>query len=166
MKTPYLLALAATATLSLAASAHSAPHSITEMIREYDLNGDGKVTREEFDAERKVRFLATDTDGNGTLSEAEYVNEYEPRLTRELAGDSDPVHRKAEYDRGLKQTHVRFGILDSNHDGQMTFDEYQVSGHAMFNRQDLDHDGVISHADSDRLKTEEKQGKGDDFIQP
>lgn len=164
MKTKALLL--ALPLLTLPCFAHAAPHGITDMIHDYDLNHDGKVTRDEFDAERRVRFLTTDTDGNGVLSDAEYVGEFETRLNAELASDTDAAHRKEEYDREMKQAHVRFGVLDTDHDGRMTFDEYQVSGHAMFDRQDLDHDGTISHADSEILKAQEKQGKGDDFISP
>lgn len=161
-----LLSAAAVGLLATGGVAHAAPHSITEMIQEYDLNGDKKVTRDEFDAVRKVRFLTTDTDGNGTLSEDEYVNEFQSRIDGELVGITDPTERKDQYDREMAQAHVRFGVLDTDHDGKMTFDEYQVSGHGMFDRQDLDHDGMVTMADSDLLKAQEKAGTGDDFISP
>lgn len=156
-----LAGLAMTAT-----AAHAAPHSLTEMIKEYDLNEDGKVTRDEFDAVRKVHFLTADRDGNGSLSEAEYVGEFKPRLDAELAAYSDPAKRQEEYDREMAQAHVRFGVLDTDKDGQISFEEYQLSGHKMFDRQDLDHDSTVSPADIALLKAEQKQGKGDDFISP
>ena len=164
MKKIILPAIALTALI--AGSAEAAPHSIREMIKEYDLNGDQKVSRDEFDAVRKIRFLTMDTDGNGTLSKVEYVGEFETRLKKDLESENDAARAKEEYDRQMRQADVRFGVLDTDKDAKMTFDEYVFSGHQMFNRQDIDKDGLVTLTDSDLLKRQKSEGKGDDFISP
>jgi hypothetical protein len=150
----------------LATSAHAAPHAISAMIHDYDKNGDGKVTLEEFNAERKIRFDRTDADHNGTLSEDEYVTEFDIRWKATPSTETDPERIKEDYQRQIRQTHVRFGVLDTDHNGAMTWDEYQVSGHAMFERQDRDHNKQIDETDRKILEQEEKDKKGDDFIAP
>ncbi|MBP2159180.1 MULTISPECIES: hypothetical protein [Asticcacaulis] len=164
MKT--LILPAAIALALVAGSAQAAPHSIRAMIKEYDLNADQKVSRDEFDAVRKIRYLTTDADGNGTLNKAEYVGEFETRLKKDLESESDAAKAKEEYDRQMRQADVRFGVLDTDKDAKMTFDEYVFSGHQMFNRQDIDKDGLVTLKDSDLLKTQQAEGKGDDFISP
>lgn len=164
MKKIILPAIALTALI--AGSAEAAPHSIREMIKEYDLNGDQKVSRDEFDAVRKIRLLTMDTDGNGTLSKVEYVGEFETRLKKDLESENDAARAKEEYDRQMRQADVRFGVLDTDKDAKMTFDEYVFSGHQMFNRQDIDKDGLVTLTDSDLLKRQKSEGKGDDFISP
>lgn len=164
MKTLVLPAVALAALLALPAQA--APHSIREMIKEYDLNGDQKVSRDEFDAVRKIRYLTMDSDGSGTLNKAEYVGEFESRLKKDLEVEKDAEKAKEEYQRQMRQADVRFGVLDTDKDDKMTFDEYVFSGHQMFDRQDIDKDGLVTLKDSDLLKAQKAEGKGDDFINP
>ena len=164
MKKIILPAIALTALI--AGSVQAAPHSIREMIKEYDLNVDQKVSRDEFDAVRKIRYLTMDADGNGTLSKVEYVGEFETRLKKDLESENDAARAKEEYDRQMRQADVRFGVLDTDKDAKMTFDEYVFSGHQMFNRQDIDKDGLVTLTDSDLLKRQKSEGKGDDFISP
>ena len=114
-------------------------HTAEGFLALYDSNGDGKVERSEFDQARATQFTRTDISGNGRLSHDEYLAEYEDRLDRHIAtqtGGSD------------KQTRVRFGALDTDKDGKMTFAEYQVSGKRTFDAADRNHDGVVDAADA------------------
>ncbi|WP_040309305.1 hypothetical protein [Asticcacaulis biprosthecium] len=159
-------ALAVLAAFS-AGPAFAVSHAITGMIEEYDTNKDGQVTRAEFEAYRQVRFDETDSDKNGELSQDEYVAEFEARLNEDLKTfDRDEEKRREEYQRQMRQAHVRFGVLDKDKSGRMTFAEFLASGIGMFERQDRDKNGVINQTDSDLLKAETVAGKGDDFIAP
>jgi len=114
-------------------------HTAEGFLALYDGNGDGKAERGEFDQARATQFARTDTNGDGRLGQDEYLAEYEARLDRHIAtqtGGSD------------KQTRVRFGALDTDKDGKMTFAEYQVSGKRMFDAADRSHDGVVDAADA------------------
>ena len=114
-------------------------HTAEGFLALYDGNGDGKAERGEFDQARATQFARTDTNGDGRLDQDEYLAEYEGRLDRHIAtqtGGSD------------KQTRVRFGALDTDKDGKMTFAEYQVSGKRTFDAADRSHDGVVDAADA------------------
>ena len=114
-------------------------HTAEGFLALYDGNGDGKVERGEFDQARATQFARTDTNGDGRLGQDEYLAEYEDRLDRHVAtqtGGSD------------KQTRVRFGALDTDKDGKMTFAEYQASGKRTFDAADRNRDGVVDGADA------------------
>ncbi|ROQ01420.1 EF hand domain-containing protein [Stella humosa] len=145
----YRLLAAATALGLIASVAVAAPHGGNAFIRDYDTNGDGQVTRAEFDAVRDVRFKATDANGDGTLDEAEYVGEYTVRLDAQLAASDLTAEKKTEErQRQVRQAHVRFGALDKNKDQRIDRAEYDTSGAAAFAEQDDDKDGVVTLADA------------------
>ena len=54
---------------------------------------------------------------------------------------------KQRREMSLKQSHVRFGILDSNKDQKMTLKEFQASGMKTFDEMDKNKDGLISAED-------------------
>lgn len=161
-----LTTLAVAVALISGSQALAASHSTTTFIAEQDTNKDGKVTLEEFDAERAAHFKIMDSDGNGTLSEAEYIGEYETRLNTQLESVTDAEKKKEQYQRQMRQAKVRFGVLDKDKDAKMTFAEFQASGHAMFSRHDADKDGVITVKDVELLTQQKKDKKGDDFVNP
>jgi EF hand len=145
LRLPLALALA---TVALAGPALAAPHDGTSFIHDYDADKDGKVTRAEFDAGRVSRFKATDANGDGWLSEAEYVGEYRGRLEAQLAASSLDAEKKTEErQRQMRQAKVRFGVLDKDRNQQMTQAEYDASGARAFAEQDADRDGTITLAD-------------------
>ncbi|WP_370305776.1 hypothetical protein, partial [Thalassolituus sp.] len=113
-------------------------HNFAGLKEIYDVNEDGAVEKDELINERRSVFYLTDTDKNGVLSEDEYLAEFEDRVDQKINSS-----RRAQ----IKQTYVRFGILDDNKDQSMTFDEFQISGKRIFTRWDKNGDGVISAAD-------------------
>lgn len=114
-------------------------HSAEGFLALYDSNGDGKVDKAEFQRARDAQFTRTDTNGDGRLSANEYLAEFESRIDR----------RAATLDQGEdRQAHVRFGVLDADKDGAMTFAEYQVSGKRLFDTADRNKDGVVDAADA------------------
>jgi len=133
------------------APALAAPHGGAAFIADYDSDHDGRVTRAEYDAVRHARFRATDTSGDGWLSEAEYVGEYQARLETQLATSDLPDDKKLEErQRQTRQAHVRFGVLDKDEDGRMQQAEYDASGARAYAEHDGDADGIVTAADAAR----------------
>ncbi len=113
-------------------------HSVEGFLEIYDEDADGVVTRAEFDAHRQRSFAATDANGDGSLSESEYLAEFESRLDRQ-------ANRVREAQ--IKQAHVRFGVLDSDKSGTISPAEYLATGMRSFTLWDTDGDGAVSAAD-------------------
>jgi hypothetical protein len=114
-------------------------HDKAEFMESYDINSDSVVARTEFDTRRGEHFSRADTNRDGTLTEAEYVAEYQARLDAELAQT-----RAAQ----LRQAHVRFGVLDTDHNAGMTNTEFGASGQRMFARLDTNGDGSVDERDN------------------
>ena len=135
--------------LTTAASVQAAPHEGSAFIHDYDSNHDDQVTRAEFDAGRLLRFKGTDANGDGGLSEEEYVGEYSARLERQLAASTQSDEKKAEErQRQIRQAHVRFSVLDKDKDGKIAQTEYDASGARAFAEQDEDKNGVVTQTDA------------------
>lgn len=114
-------------------------HHLAGMLELFDSNGDGTVARAEFDQARSELFARIDQDKDGTLRKEDYLTEFEDRLDRRIA---------TLMDGSDEQTDVRFGALDTDKNGQMTWDEYQVSGKRMFDHTDRNKNGVVDSADA------------------
>ena len=123
-------------------------HGLDAFLGSYDANRDGQVTRAEFDAIRLQRFQAADTNGDGWLSEAEYVAEYEGRLKRQYFDTGRQPD--AAYENNIKQAHVRFGIVNRARDGKFTWAEDQAIAGKTFTGLDTNGDGIVSKADPQR----------------
>jgi len=111
----------------------------TAFVAEHDVDGNGKVDAAEFERFRRARFAETDSNGDGTLSRDEYVGEFARRL-KHVEGSTN--------ERQMKQADVRFGVLDKDKDGKMTWAEYAASGERLFKRADRNGDGVVDARDN------------------
>lgn len=141
--------LAAAVALSLVAgAAHAASHARDIFIKEQDQNADGVVSKDEYAATRAIQFARTDTDNSGAISQAEYVAEFKARLEKNLAAsDRTPEKKEEERVRQMRQTDVRFGVLDTDKSGGITKAEFDYSGWRMFVTHDTNNDGTVSAAD-------------------
>jgi hypothetical protein len=119
-------------------------HTGNAFIGTWDDDGDGKVTRSEYEAVRKARWATTDSDSNGALTIEEYVNEYAVRLDRDIAD---------ERNASLKQTHTRFKALDKDENKFISRVEYDSSGDRAFVHMDRNKDGRITNDDADPAAT-------------
>jgi len=113
-------------------------HDFKGLLIKYDANDDKVITPQEIASVREATWALADENKDGWLSEQEYLYEFEDRLDAQMNKT-----RK----RAVKQTYVRFGILDKDKNGQMTFEEYQTSGHRSFNRFDTDNNDIITLAE-------------------
>ncbi|MFY7864701.1 EF-hand domain-containing protein [Roseateles sp.] len=158
------LLLAALLGLS-AVPALAASHSSTIFINEQDLNGDGKVGLEEFKLSRHVEFVRIDFNADGLLSEAEYLGEFEGRLMQRIGKMADAERRREELQRQMRQAKVRFGVLDTDKNGSISFEEFQAAGLRMFKLHDRNQDNVVDEADVKIAEAERKAGK-ESFVAP
>ncbi len=129
-----------------ATTAHAASHDLATFIKEQDLDGDGKVSKDEFQRGRDAEFNRMDRNHDGVLSHDEYVGDYRERLERELAQRPES-ERAEERTRQMRQAEVRFGVLDSDKSGGITRAEFAATGWGMFLRHDTNHDGFVSAED-------------------
>jgi len=110
-------------------------HSFKGLLTKYDANDDKTFTPEEIAIVRQKIWDLADENNDGWISEQEYLYEFEDRMDMQIAKT-----RKS----AVKQTYVRFGILDKDKDGKMTLAEYQASGHRSFNRFDTDNNKTVT----------------------
>lgn len=149
IKTALVLALVAGTPLAFAAdkekdanesrSRVARAHTKERFMQQYDSDGDGKVSKEEFLAARVISHEEKDLNGDGVVTAAEYVAEWEVRLDKQLA---------AQREASVKQAYVRFGVLDKDEDNDMTIDEFNASGDRTFGMYDTDGDGVVSEGEA------------------
>ncbi len=107
------------------------------MLRKFDLDGDGRITREEALQSRADELAKYDADGDGRLS----VREYE-RLW-------------LDYTRPMLVR--RFQMHDTDADGQVTREEFGAIVDRMFWRMDRNGDGVIGPAEMRRAAKWKKE---------
>ena len=127
--------------------AFAASHDRDTFIREQDLNGDGKVSKDEFAQGRAREFARQDADHDGKLSQAEYISDFTRRLETEMLPKVQADKREEERQREMRQAVVRFGVLDSDKSGFITPPEWDYSGWRMFMHHDTNKDGLVSNDD-------------------
>ena len=113
-------------------------HTREGMLEIYDADGDGKVSRAEYDHGRDEAFARTDSDKDGRLSGEEYLAEFEDRLDRRIASTRES---------SAQQSRVRFKSLDTDKDQRVSWDEYAASGKRVFDRVDTNKDGIVDARD-------------------
>ena len=113
-------------------------HTRAGLIEIYDGDADGVVTLAQYTEQRATAYATTDTNRDGKVDEAEYVDEFVDRLDRTAARS-----RQAQ----LKQGHVRFESIDSDKNGAISSVEYMTMSGRMFDRADTNKDGVVSQDD-------------------
>ena len=97
------------------------------------------MSRAEYDEDRATQFARSDRNHDGVLDRNEYAAEYRARIDARVA----ELGKRED-----RQAHVRFGVLDTDKDGKMTFAEYQASGKRLFDAADRNHYGAVDAADA------------------
>lgn len=120
-------------------------HGNAAFMGSYDVNRDGVVTRDEYDTVRKQRFMAADSNGDGWLSEEEYVGEFESRLKQQYLSEGRAPDSR--YASAMKQAHVRFSLVNRARDGRYTVEEDNLAANRTFKQADSNGDGVVNQDD-------------------
>ena len=106
-----------------------------KLLARLDQNADGKLSRQELQAQALKRFEAADSDNDGKVTQAE--------LSRHVAAKM--AERQAKRAERMK-------ALDSNGDGQWSKDELSKLPERWFSKLDQDQDGVLSRQELEARK--------------
>ncbi|MFM1814297.1 MAG: hypothetical protein RLZ98_992 [Pseudomonadota bacterium] len=121
------------------------------MIRRFDQDNDGKVTKAEFDQSLQRRFQQIDLNNDGRITDADLPPMLRGRNI--LAGNGDRQGMRGRGHRGMRM----FGQLrgtDANKDGAVTLEEFAARANERFQRMDHNKDGTVDQADSDAMRKE------------
>lgn len=134
------------------------------MVLEFDINGDRKVTREEFDlksktndryAAKKIRKIKElDTNGDGIISFKE-MTFIKPKIEKK------PRRR---YGRSRIDNLESLMKLDPNKDDKITFEEVTLVATNLFKKYDINNDNILADSEKDAFvkslkKSEDKTNK-------
>ncbi|MFN4157438.1 MAG: EF-hand domain-containing protein [Gemmobacter sp.] len=119
-----------------------------------DTDGDGRITREEMQAQRAARVAALDADGDGKIT------------LEELKAH----HMRQAEDRAERMARRMIESMDSDGDGALSAAELAAGPApmmAMFDRIDTDGDGAISKDEAEAMRNRmadrmERRGKSDE----
>lgn len=124
-------------------------------LRSQDENHDGRISREEFLAGTKKRFVKMDLNGDGVISAQEAATAKAKMLERKARSDArrlaqgKPVKAKARSDRSARPY---LSTFDANQDSRVSRKEYLVKREKKFAELDLNRDGVISREEAKAAK--------------
>ena len=141
-----------------------------KLFAKLDVNHDGKIDAADRqlrqDQRRDARFARLDTDGNGAISKAEFAaagDKMRERFAeRAKAQDGQDGHRFGG--RKVGGERVAWGggrghglamggkKADTNHDGAITRDEFDIAALAMFDRADANHDGTVTPEERKQMR--------------
>src|SRR5688572_14208568 len=104
-----------------------------EMMNKIDTDGDGMVSRPEWDTYHKKIFVMIDVDRSGALDTDEFMREHSKEVASFATGG---------YANAMRTTEV-FAMLDTDKDGKVSEQEF-VSVHTkMFDMMDTDKKGML-----------------------
>ena len=149
--------------------------SASDMLRHFDANGDGTITRVEAQAALRAQFSGLDRDANGVVTRDERRADRRDRRFERMDANRDGVVTYDEMQRAATQrTRKRFDALDANRDGVVTREEADLAKKRrgargpmtlqdldarvmrMFDRVDLDRNGVIDATEAAGLNAHDR----------
>lgn len=126
-------ALACACTPAAAQPSAEQLEKVRDILTEADANGDGRVSRREYDAHRDDVFARLDRSGNGVVSE----------------GDAPRIRiAKRRFTEKLERV---LAMADKNGDGKLSRVEWDNPERDIFALIDQDEDGIIILADLPKL---------------
>ncbi len=134
------------------ASAHA-----NAMFDKLDANHDGKIDAGDREARQIEHFKKMDTDGNGAISQAEFLAGHARKMGERGMGQGragDGMKDRGMGDRGAMRHEgrgempmmgmVMLKMADTNKDGAVSRDEFVGSAMAHFDQADANHDGKLT----------------------
>lgn len=120
------------------------------LIRMFDTNNDGRVTKDEFQAGIKKRFGEMDLNNDGRITDEDL-----PPLMRGQNALSGGAGTGLGMGRGMGFPMLRWlQDVDTNKDGVITLDEAQAAADKRFVLADRNKDGIVDKSDFDALRKE------------
>jgi Ca2+-binding EF-hand superfamily protein len=117
-------------------------------MRRFDLNNDGKVTRDEVNESVKRMFARFDLNGDGRITD----DDLPPIMRGQNALKGDGVAGMGMRPGAFMMR--RLIAADANKDGTITLEEAQAAAMRRFDQFDRNKDGAIDQADIDQLRKE------------
>lgn len=152
-----VLGLAALSGAALADKGPDGPHGL---FARADKNGDGFVTRSEFNASRAVMFARLDSSGDGAITQAEVDlarKAFRERMGKPPVGTHQHAHKK----------HQSFlARIDTNGDGRVGGAEFAAAGDRMFAKLDNNGDGQLTKDEMPRRHKHKPAGASDPNAAP
>ena len=108
------------------------------LLETMDADGDGTVTRAEFDSFHALAFSAMDPDGDGSVSRDDFL------ASRQGFGPARDGRSSWRSERREEMQTQRFNAWDANGDGIVTQSEFQAASVKRFAGLDLDGDATIT----------------------
>lgn len=125
------------------------------MVRMFDANKDGKVTKDEFLAGIKKRFAEMDLNNDGRISDEDLPPMMRGRNVLAGGAASGGMEQGPGLGRGAGMPMLRMlRDADANKDGVITLDEVLAAAEKRFTLADRNKDGAIDQADFDALRKE------------
>jgi Ca2+-binding EF-hand superfamily protein len=123
------------------------------VIRMFDDNKDGKLSKEEHAANVRRLFGEMDLNNDGRISDEDLPPMLRGRNFLATLGDGPGMGRLGRGGMGLSMLRF-FAGADQNKDGVITLEEAQTAGERRFATLDRNKDGVVDRADFDALRKE------------
>ena len=110
-----------------------------KMFGRCDTDGNGQISRDEFEACRKVKFEQVDANKDGKATFEEF--------------QAQSMARKQQ------RQQMMFQQMDANGDGTVTADEFDDAHESKFEQMDTDGDGAINQAEAQQMR-QKMRGQG------
>jgi Ca2+-binding EF-hand superfamily protein len=120
------------------------------MLRTFDANHDGKVTKDEVGAEFERRFAVADINSDGKIDDADLP----PQMRGRNAFSEDAVGMRRGGRHGMMRELGFLRQADTNKDGVVTKEEVAAYADQRFARLDWNKDGTVDQADREALRKE------------